>query len=451
MGNEFVVNVAMADTVLVPGEFMWTPLFFAVNSPCGDPHKLVKLLLDNGADVSQYDEAGCTVLYYAIANGYTETVKLLLSAEPTLQTSHTTDRMLMSLGAHHFIVNDNDIQRLSQARMHPDVIEALLCFEDDVDFVLLLWAIVDGKMRGEPLRPDDDLERASSQPRLHHLRTRTIVTEAQQELVDDFVQEHSIRANRESRSRLCLQVIQHKLFKLSVQRHMQALHADGWVREARSRTPMETEPSPMYRRMLAAREGHMAAFRSPNLRHKSPGNSVGSADTPSVLSPMLAAAEAKRRQSSTSLSRSQQQLVSFMPGMGHDAHGPFADSMPDAADDAPPAMPPPSLHAFAEAKRLSSVAGGASPAASAHQRRRSSIALSVHGDSDVLLTPRELVQQRRRYSVSTVKSPHARPARPRVGSIGTGTWSANADGKRGSVSMQSPTTGRHLAEWSTHQ
>jgi ankyrin repeat protein len=236
MGSDVVVNVAMADPVLVPSEFMWTPLQFAVNSPCGDPHRIVRLLLSAGARVDSIDEAGCTALYYVIANGYGETLRLLLQTNPTLISSLSTDRVLMSLGAHHFISDDNDVRRLAAAPLCPDIVQQLLRYEDDADFILLCSAIVDAKLLGVPLLPDPSLQtHTSANPRLVHLKSRTIVTPAQQQQVDELIATHGKLVRRDCSARKTQTVLQHKLFQLSITAHFQRLREP--FHESRPATP----------------------------------------------------------------------------------------------------------------------------------------------------------------------------------------------------------------------
>jgi ankyrin repeat protein len=55
----------------------WAPLFIAVYY---GHDRIVKLLLDSGADINKADNDGWTPLYFAAQNGYVEIVQLLLEA-----------------------------------------------------------------------------------------------------------------------------------------------------------------------------------------------------------------------------------------------------------------------------------------------------------------------------------------------------------------------------------
>jgi len=63
----------------------YTPLF---NASCIGDYKIVKLLIDNGANVNHVNDIGCTALSIACQYGYSDVVKLLLEYIETPLISH---------------------------------------------------------------------------------------------------------------------------------------------------------------------------------------------------------------------------------------------------------------------------------------------------------------------------------------------------------------------------
>lgn len=150
-GASVLVNTAVADP-LITSKYSWTPLLCAVNNPNGDPDEVVKMLIDSGASLDVVDEATCTALYYAIANGYPKTVRLLLQSDPRLGTSASTHPLLCALGAHHFNRDDADNHRLVATLPCAMVVLEVLRYVTDWNLVRLAIAIVETKLAGTILR-----------------------------------------------------------------------------------------------------------------------------------------------------------------------------------------------------------------------------------------------------------------------------------------------------------
>ncbi|CAJ1029431.1 Ankyrin repeats (3 copies), putative [Leishmania lindenbergi] len=147
-GGGTVVNVALVDP-LVCASFCWTPLLCAVNNPHGDPVELVLQLLEAGAEVEYMDDADCTALYYAIANGYAETAHALLEHCPTLSTSPYTVPLLVAIGAHDCHLRECDVQRLMEVVPTAAVLRVVAAYESSLALVALASTIVEEKLNGE--------------------------------------------------------------------------------------------------------------------------------------------------------------------------------------------------------------------------------------------------------------------------------------------------------------
>ncbi|KAG5473999.1 hypothetical protein CUR178_04110 [Leishmania enriettii] len=147
-GSGTVINVALVDP-MVCDSFCWTPLLCAVNNPYGDPVELVLLLLEAGADVEYMDDADCTALYYAIANGYAETTRALLEHCPTLSTSPYTVPLLVAIGAHDYHLRESDVGRLMEVVPKAAVLRAVVASEFSLALVALASTIVEEKLSGK--------------------------------------------------------------------------------------------------------------------------------------------------------------------------------------------------------------------------------------------------------------------------------------------------------------
>ncbi|ORC90111.1 uncharacterized protein TM35_000091610 [Trypanosoma theileri] len=147
-GSAVVVNTALLDLGISP-RFSWTPLLCAVNNPNSDPAAVVQMLVEVDADVHICDDAACTALYYAIANGYVNATRILLTHCPTLRTSSSSEALLLALGAHHFHARESDIRRLSNVIPSVEMLEVLLPYQKDLRLVSLAVDIIAGKLSGE--------------------------------------------------------------------------------------------------------------------------------------------------------------------------------------------------------------------------------------------------------------------------------------------------------------
>ncbi|GET90317.1 hypothetical protein, conserved [Leishmania tarentolae] len=146
-GGGTLVNVALVDP-LVSDSFCWTPLLCAVNNSHSDPAELVLQLLEAGAEVEYTDDADCTALYYAIANGYAETTRVLLEHCPTLSTSPYTVPLLVAIGAHDFHLRACDVRRLMNVVPTAAVLRVVVAYESSLALVALASTIVEEKLRG---------------------------------------------------------------------------------------------------------------------------------------------------------------------------------------------------------------------------------------------------------------------------------------------------------------
>ncbi|CAJ1990527.1 Ankyrin repeats (3 copies) [Leishmania donovani] len=147
-GGGTVINVALVDP-LVSDSFCWTPLLCAVNNPHSDPVELVLQLLGAGAEVEYMDDADCTALYYAIANGYAETTRVLLEHCPTLSTSPYTVPLLVAIGAHDCHLRACDVQRLMMVVPTAAVLRVMVAYESSLALVALASTIVEEKLSGK--------------------------------------------------------------------------------------------------------------------------------------------------------------------------------------------------------------------------------------------------------------------------------------------------------------
>lgn len=150
-GGGTVVNAALVDP-LVCDAFCWTPLLCAVNNPHSDPVEVVRLLLRAGAEADYRDDADCTALYYAIANGYAETVGVLLEHCPTLSTSPYTVPLLVAIGAHDCHLRECDIHRLREVVPAAAVLRFVAAYETSYAMVALASTIVEEKLNGKDHR-----------------------------------------------------------------------------------------------------------------------------------------------------------------------------------------------------------------------------------------------------------------------------------------------------------
>ncbi|CBZ23976.1 conserved hypothetical protein [Leishmania mexicana MHOM/GT/2001/U1103] len=147
-GGGTVINVALVDP-LVSDSFCWTPLLCAVNNLHSDPVELVLQLLEAGAEVEYMDDADCTALYYAIANGYAETTRVLLEHCPTLSTSPYTLPLLVAIGAHDCHLRACDVQRLMTVVPTAAVLRVVVAYESSIALVTLASTIVEAKLSGK--------------------------------------------------------------------------------------------------------------------------------------------------------------------------------------------------------------------------------------------------------------------------------------------------------------
>ncbi|RNF09143.1 hypothetical protein TraAM80_02402 [Trypanosoma rangeli] len=157
-GLAVVVNTTVTDPA-ISTQFSWTPLLCAVNNPNSDPGEVVRMLLSAGADVNIYDEAQCTPLYYAIANGYVDAARALLEHSPHLRTSNLSVPLLVALGAHHFHACESDIRRLCDLIPSADMLQVLLSYERSLPLLRLCVDIITGKLSGDERlqRPTDEI------------------------------------------------------------------------------------------------------------------------------------------------------------------------------------------------------------------------------------------------------------------------------------------------------
>lgn len=167
-GGGTVINCAVVDP-LICSNFQWTPLLCAVNNPHSDPADVVRLLLEAGADVHYTDDSDCTALYYAIANGYVETVRALLHHCPTMQTSAYTLPLLVTLGAHHLHMRDTDVCRLVEVVPTADMLSVIAPRVAESSLLALATRIVEEKLHGQSIEaaPEERLmvaERCSAGP-----------------------------------------------------------------------------------------------------------------------------------------------------------------------------------------------------------------------------------------------------------------------------------------------
>jgi hypothetical protein len=164
-GATVLVNTAVADP-LITSRYSWTPMLCAVNNPNGDPDEVVRMLIGCNAHLGIVDEASCTALYYAIANGYPKTVALLLQSDATLASSASTHPLLCALGAHHFNADDEDNHRLSATLPCPAVVIEILRYVKDWNLVRLAIALIEAKLSGTTLKQSDVETTHSQYPHL---------------------------------------------------------------------------------------------------------------------------------------------------------------------------------------------------------------------------------------------------------------------------------------------
>ncbi|KAK7195515.1 Ankyrin repeats (3 copies) [Novymonas esmeraldas] len=146
-GGGTVVNAALVDP-LVCDSFCWTPLLCAVNNPHSDPVDVVLQLLAAGAEVEYTDDADCTALYYAIANGYADTTRVLLEHCPTLSTSPYTVPLLVAIGAHDCHQRECDVRRLMEVVPAAAVLRVVVAYESSLALVALAATVVEEKLNG---------------------------------------------------------------------------------------------------------------------------------------------------------------------------------------------------------------------------------------------------------------------------------------------------------------
>lgn len=219
-GAAVLANTAIADP-LITSRFSWTPLLCAVNNPNGDPFQIVAALLESGADPSVCDEAGCTPLYYAIANGFSGTVRLLLLHSPQLASSSSTVPLLVCLGAHHFNASDGDNQRLVDTVPCAAVVAEVLRFVSDWGLVKLAVKIIEGKLSSRTLVSSEGICEKSSWEVL--TTPRVLLTPEEKAFNDRLIEEHS-RTCRQSQLEVShvLRLLRMHSFKLSCHDYFRA-------------------------------------------------------------------------------------------------------------------------------------------------------------------------------------------------------------------------------------
>nr|CCC47276.1 conserved hypothetical protein, fragment [Trypanosoma vivax Y486] len=214
-GSAVIVNTSVVDPV-ISTRFCWTPLLCAVNNPNSDPGEVVHMLLMEGADVHIRDDAQCTALYYAIANGYSEAARQLLKHSPHLRPSPWSESLLVALGAHHFHPRESDIRRLCDVLPSAEMLSVILPHQNSLPLVQLCIDIISGKLSGEERmpRPSDD----------HSLwcpdgdvELRTVEEE---KYLADIVRHHSVlcRQSSEEVNRAKL-LLYHRCYLLSCREH----------------------------------------------------------------------------------------------------------------------------------------------------------------------------------------------------------------------------------------
>ena len=93
-GNSLQVNVCVCEPLLSNGARLeWPTLHFACHNSRRDPSDVVDLLLRHGANAGIVDAAGRDALFYAVLNGYHETVDLLLLHRATAVKAAQLDRL----------------------------------------------------------------------------------------------------------------------------------------------------------------------------------------------------------------------------------------------------------------------------------------------------------------------------------------------------------------------
>ena len=144
-GGAIVADTAVTDPTITP-HFAWTPLLAVMNNPNGDPHKIVRMLLDHNVDVYYRDYATCTATYYAITNNYWRSLDLLIKHAPDITTSSTTIPIFLALGAHLFNVHEGDNRVMYSVVPSPDIIRVLLPTVQDWTVIKDAIRIVESKM-----------------------------------------------------------------------------------------------------------------------------------------------------------------------------------------------------------------------------------------------------------------------------------------------------------------
>lgn len=81
----------------------------SLKEKCQDPTKMVKVLVDNGADVNSKDPNGRTLLMIAAIRGYTEIAKLLIAKGADVNVKSDKNETALSLAKAN---NNNEIIRL---------------------------------------------------------------------------------------------------------------------------------------------------------------------------------------------------------------------------------------------------------------------------------------------------------------------------------------------------
>lgn len=242
-GADAVLNVAVVDPTIAP-DFCWTPLLCAANNPNSDPHTIVRRLLECGADPTIADDALCTPLYYAIVNGYAESVAALLQHSPSLHTSPWTHPLLLTLGSHHFHCRELEIRLLAQHVPQRDMVAAVASRCNDYVVVRLALDILQDKLNGhvkidgpEHLTHEEEAQRIAAAASgvdeglpvsymkvLYDASRREVILTEKKASLSKIVEVHgSLCRSRQQEARSALMCLYHRCYYLSVQRYVESI------------------------------------------------------------------------------------------------------------------------------------------------------------------------------------------------------------------------------------